>query len=694
MQRRPERFLAALSTLLLSNALLFAAPQKPSLDQVLDSLFAVREFKEVAISPDGQRVAWVESLHAPNGAASLNSAIHVADVAATSKPPRRITAGDGKTAYAEHDIAWSPDSSRLAFLSDKGKQDQLELYVADARGGSARKLTDLTGFLATPAWSPDGKRIAFLFTENAPRAAGPLGPMTPLSGVIEERVYEQRLATVEVASGRVRQVSPADLYVYEYDWSPDGKSFAAIAAHGAGDANWYVAELYTIDAASRDTKSIYRPPLQIAVPRWSPNGKSIAFIGGLMSDEGSTGGDIFLVPATGGEAPYQMVQGEAPYRRVQGEAPHRMVQGEARNLTSNIHASPAWLAWLPSSGRILFTELIDGATGIATVNPQDGEISTLWTGAESISIGGWSFGVSLAQDGKTYAFVRQSFQQPPEVWAGPLGAWKQVTNLNRDAKPSWGEAKSLHWSSDGMQVQGWLLYPRDYDPNQRYPMVVSVHGGPGSMVGPGWPETFFDLALLSHQGYFVLLPNPRGSFGQGEAFTRANVKDFGYGDFRDILAGVEEVVKTLPVDNQRIGIGGWSYGGYMTMWAVTQTNRFRAAVAGAGIPNWQSYYGQNDIGQWMIPFFGASVYDDPAVYARSSPITFIKQAKTPTLGLVGDRDGECPLPQSLEFWRALKTLGVETQLVVYPNEGHLIADPAHRRDILKRAVAWFGQHLQ
>jgi len=153
-------------------------------------------------------------------------------------------------------------------------------------------------------------------------------------------------------------------------------------------------------------------------------------------------------------------------------------------------------------------------------------------------------------------------------------------------------------------------------------------------------------------------------------------------------------VKTLPVDNQRIGIGGWSYGGYMTMWAVTQTNRFRAAVAGAGIPNWQSYYGQNDIGQWMIPFFGASVYDDPAVYARSSPITFIKQAKTPTLVLVGDRDGECPLPQSLEFWRALKTLGVETQLVVYPNEGHLIADPAHRRDILKRAVAWFGQHLQ
>src|SRR5204862_4619682 len=167
-----------------------------------------------------------------------------------------------------------------------------------------------------------------------------------------------------------------------------------------------------------------------------------------------------------------------------------------------------------------------------------------------------------------------------------------------------------------------------------------------------------------------------------------------YGDLRDILAGVHYVVKTLPVDNHRLGIGGWSYGGFMTMWAVTQTNRFHAAVAGAGITNWQSYYGENDIDLWMIPFFGASVYDDPAVYAKSSPITFIRNVKTPTLVLVGDRDGECPVPQSFEFWHALKTLGVETQFVVYPNEGHSIAQPEHRRDIIKRTIAWYNQHLR
>ena len=214
------------------------------------------------------------------------------------------------------------------------------------------------------------------------------------------------------------------------------------------------------------------------------------------------------------------------------------------------------------------------------------------------------------------------------------------------------------------------------------------------MARPTWPSAFFDLTVLSHYGYFVLRPNPRGSFGQGEAFTRGNIKDFGYGDLRDILAGVDYVVNHFPVDNSRVGIGGWSYGGYMTMWAVTQTHRFHAAVAGAGIANWQSYYGENDIDQWMIPFFGASVYDDPAVYAKSSPITFIKNVKTPTLILVGDRDGECPTPQSFEFWHALETLGVENQFVVYPNEGHEIYDTAHRQDMMQRTLEWYDRHLK
>ncbi len=223
-------------------------------------------------------------------------------------------------------------------------------------------------------------------------------------------------------------------------------------------------------------------------------------------------------------------------------------------------------------------------------------------------------------------------------------------------------------------------------------MVVSVHGGPAAAKSPAWPAGF-DATLLSASGYFVLFPNPRGSYGAGEEFTRANVKDFGYGDLRDILAGVDQVLKTQPVDASRIGITGWSYGGFMTMWAVTQTTRFRAAVAGAGIANWQSYYGENLIDQWMIPYFGASVYDDPATYAKMSPITFIKNVRTPTLIVVGDSDAECPAPQSYEFWHALKTLGVKTQLVVYPNEGHRFHKPEHQQDVVRRLAAWFDENM-
>jgi dipeptidyl aminopeptidase/acylaminoacyl peptidase len=270
----------------------------------------------------------------------------------------------------------------------------------------------------------------------------------------------------------------------------------------------------------------------------------------------------------------------------------------------------------------------------------------------------------------------------------------QLSHFNDGVGPAWGKSVSLTWKSESLNVQGWLMLPLHYDPKKKYPLIVEVHGGPASAEvahwGAGWglsPEAFSAL------GYFVLLPNPRGSYGQGEAFTQANRKDFGYGDLRDILAGVDAVLAQYPVDPGRVGLTGWSYGGFMAMFAVTQTERFKAAVAGAGISDWQSYYGENSIDQWMTPYFGATVYDDPAVYAKSSAINYIKQARTPTLVVVGDRDGECPAPQSYEFWHALKDLHVPTQLVIYPNEGHGFVDPAHRRDVLERAVKWFERYM-
>ena len=636
-------------------------------DAALDALFATHGFAQAAISPDGSNVAWVEKLRGSGGGPSTHSRISITSLSA-ARQTVPVSAGPdaAQAAHAEGSLAWSPDSRRVAFLSDAEKPGQLQLYVSDL-GGPARKLTSVTGLLASPQWSPDGKSIAVLFTANASRAAGPLVAETHETGEIKDAYFERRLAVVDPSTGEFRTLSPADMYVYEYDWSPDSARFALLAAHGNGDDNWYIAQLYTLGAGPRAAiQSVYKPPLQIANPSWSPDGKRIAFIAGLMSDEGSIGGDIHAVPADG---------------------------GEAVNLTPEMKASASWLAWTPQ-GRILFCEVIGGDDGISTLDPATGRIDLLFQEASEPRIGAWEVGLSVARDGSTVAAVRSSFSSPPEVWAGRIGHWQQITHLNDGVKPAWGQARSLHWKSGGYDVQGWLIYPLGFDPSNKYPLVVGVHGGPGSAVQSSWPSSGSFTFPLAAAGYFLLLPNPRGSFGQGEAFTRANVKDFGYGDFRDILAGVDEAIRAAPIDPHRLAITGWSYGGYMTMWAVTQTHRFRAAMAGAGLADWLSYYGENQIDQWMIPFFGASVYDDPAVYARSAPITFIKNAKTPTLVLVGDSDGECPAPQSYEFWHALKTLGVETQLVVYDHEGHAFMNPAHERDRARRTLDWFDSHLR
>jgi dipeptidyl aminopeptidase/acylaminoacyl peptidase len=648
-----------------------AAEEKPhpsaAAEDVIARLSSTRRFEQTAISPDGKKIAWVEDVITKHGVSTGDTVIFVAELGGKA-PFKRISASPNDAVHSEGSIAWSPDSKKIAFLSDAEKTGQLQLYEMDATGlaGSARKLTQVKGFLSTPGWSPDGKTIALLFTENATRAAGPLVAETPETGVIKDSFFEQRLALVDVATRQLRQISPADTYVYEYDWSPDGRRFAVTAALGNGDDNWYIAQLYTLDAATGLMKSIYKPPLQIANPAWSPDGQSIAFIGGLMSDEPSVGGDIFTIPASG---------------------------GDATNITPEMKASASWLAWT-AQGNIVFGEYIEGDSAVGSINVADGTHNQLFRKAGQLTAGAWGISLSLARDGETSAVIRSSFSDPPEVWAGPISAWTQITQRNKDVKPGWGQAVSLHWKNGGFNVQGWLRYPRDFDPSKKYPLVVHVHGGPGAAVLSEWPSSRDYTAPLTGAGHFVLDPNPRGSFGQGEAFTRANVKDFGYGDFKDIMAGVDAAIDAAPIDPNRLGICGWSYGGYMTMWAVTQTNRFKAAMAGAGLSNWQSYYGENLIDQWMIPFFGKSVYDDPGVYAKSSPINFIKNAKTPTLILVGDSDGEVPAPQSYEFWHALKTLGVETQLVVYQHEGHMFKDPKHSRDVVERTLSWFDAHLR
>jgi dipeptidyl aminopeptidase/acylaminoacyl peptidase len=670
---------------------------RAQINDVLHKLNRGRSVGQVAVSPDGKRVAWIQGTRDAGD-------IFVAPIDDWKKA-ERISAGVQPDGHCrESEIAWEPDAKALAFFSDCAKPgEQADLYLSRLDGTPARRITELRGYTNQPAFSPDGTQVAFLYVEGATRPAGALAAMKPPSGVIgEDGVEIQRIAVaaVDVASPEApEQVTPANLHVYEFDWAPDSKGFAYIAADPPGENNWWVAKLYTqkLDAPRHASEGSEGPPrailapaevagqlhgMQIAVPRWSPDGKAIAFIGGLMSDQGSTGGDAWIISSSG---------------------------GVPRNLTAGRPTSPAWLEW--DGNQYLFVcENAGGNDQLIRFKLQgdrtgDGAItfgSPIFSIPGSVGDGRISHSLSASSDHSLFVFHASTFDHPMEVYGAKPGTVMtsglegvmQLSHFNDGVEPAWGKAVSLNWKSDSFRVQGWLLLPTAYDPGKKYPLIVEVHGGPAAAVESRWGTLGgISANAFSALGYFVLLPNPRGSFGQGEAFTQANRKDFGYGDLRDILAGVDTVLGKYPVDPKRVGLTGWSYGGFMTMFAVTQTNRFKAAVSGAGIADWQSYYGQNSIDQWMIPYFGASVYDDPAVYAKSSAISYIKQAKTPTLVVVGDRDGECPAPQSFEFWHALRDRRVPTELVVYPNEGHGFVDPSHRRDVMDRAVEWFARFM-
>jgi len=648
---RRNFFLSLLLCALSGNAL-----AQDRIAAALDSLPAIKKIDQVAISPDGKNVACIF-----DGELSVEPA--------TGGDARRI-APDQK--LAARDVTWSADSKKIAWLGDLPTDiPAAELWSASADGSDLVKLADLKGFAETPRFAPDGTKLAVLYIEGMPRIAGPLQPMTPLAGVVGEKVYEQRIAVVDVATMKLTQVMASDVYVYEYDWTPDSKAWVVSAAHGSGDNNWWLARLYAVDAGNGEMREIYQPKWQIAEPHVSPDGKSVAFIEGLMSDAGLTGGDIQLVAMSG---------------------------GAARNLTPGMKASPSLLAWT-GTNRLAVIANVDGNAGYTTIST-DGQSTPAswkgWTGQETIGTATdvYALGASFSRDGTVSAVVRQAASTPPEVWAGPMGSWKQLTHLNSNIHATWGESRNVHWMNGDTRVQGWLMLPKDYDPAKKYPLVINVHGGPSWGCLSQWSAgKMGDMTAGSLLGWFVLCPNPRGSYGQGEAFTQGNVKDFGNGDYKDIMAGVDAMMKQFPIDPKRMGLRGHSYGGYMAMWAETQTTRFSAIVAGAGLADFLSYYGQNDIDEWMIPFFGASVYDDPAVYQKSDPIHFVKNVKTPTLILVGDRDGEVPMPQSIEWYHALQAMKVPTQMVVYPNEGHVFYRPADARDYTLRSLQWFEQWL-
>jgi dipeptidyl aminopeptidase/acylaminoacyl peptidase len=619
----------------------------------------LHRFLEVRISPDGHRIASVEGDVAAGEEVDLRSLVirGIDDGTEVTVP---LPCGAVPQCWPSSP-AWSRDGSHLVFVLRTPGTHAYSIQEVHADGSGLTPLLEFTGTLGNLRYSADG-RLAMLAVESARKEVGAIEAGAPITGDFDEAPAEQRIAIL--GDHRLEWMSPADLFVYEYDWLPGETGFVGTAAPGDGDSNWWTAKLYRFAGAGKP-RLLYAPPTlrqQMMEPRAAPDGHAVAFIGGLMSDFGSTGGDVYAVA---------------------------LDSGRVTNLTPGLRASARHLSW-DCSGHLEAQFQVDDRSTIATLGRGDAAVLPDLSGGAQETVDLVETDGARSCPAGLIAAAHESFGHAPEIQLGRAGAWRDFTHANV-AQRAVGRAVSVHWKSDGYDVQGWLLLP---EPAQgRLPMVTIVHGGPSSVTTPTFGDDPFAEALL-RRGTAVFRPNPRGSFGQGEAFAMANVRDFGYGDLRDILAGIDAAAKLAPIDLDRLGIAGHSYGGFMTMWAVTQTQRFKAAWTSAGLANWLSYYGENGIDTWMPPFFGATVYDDPDVYARSSAINYIRNVRTPTLVTAAEYDLECPAPQSQEFWHALRARGVPTSLVIYPGEGHHMRDPAHITDELRRALEWFDRYLR
>jgi dipeptidyl aminopeptidase/acylaminoacyl peptidase len=621
----------------------------------------VHRYLGVEISPNGELVASVEGDSSKSGGAPTVRDLVIRPVRSAGKAIT-ISMPCGRVPQCWPDSpTWSPDSKRLGFTLRTPGSHARSVYAVGADGSGLTKLLDFSGTIVHLRYLPDG-RLAMLAIQNATKEVGATQAGAAIAGDLDAAPPEQRIATLE--NGTLNWVSPPDLFVYEYDWRAGGKGFVGTAAPGDGDNNWWTAKLYAFPEGGA-ARVIYTPAdarQQLAMPKVSRDGSRVAFIAGIMSDFGSTGGDVYTLDLNG---------------------------GTATNLTPDMHASATAIAWrcddhlqaeLLAGDKTQFADLGSGAKAAAA--------KVLWSGEESF--GDRAGGISTACPSGVTADAHESFTQAPEIEIGAIGHWRNLTNINSGLGVA-ARVQSIWWKNDGFDVQGWLLLPLHAE--GKLPMITMVHGGPAAAVTPGFAGPGTTTQLLEH-GYAVFKPNPRGSYGQGERFTQANVRDFGHGDLRDIMAGIDAAAKVAPIDTARLGLTGGSYGGFMSMWAVTQTDRFKAVVAAAGISNWLSYYGENGIDAWMIPYFGKSAYDDPAAYAASSAINYIHNVKTPTFAYVGELDIECPAPQTQEFWHAMKAMNVPTSVMIYPGEGHGLRDPTHLADAEQRTMAWFDKYLK
>ena len=652
-------------------------------------MLRVKLVSDAQVSPDGRSVAFVVSDNYKEGPGGVvRSAIWLAELDDSGKPRgevRPFTDG-GRSDLSPR---WSPTGDRLAFVSNRAGGEDFQLFTISRDGGEAVRRTDLRGKLGpgavglltgSVAWSPDGREIAFLMRDSP--EASEVEEDKASGGAIrfeKDRKYV-RIWTLDVATGEVRKRTLGACQVWEFDWSADGKRFAAVVSDEPYEWSWYQARLAVISARTGRSRIVYTPrPRQIARPLWSRDGSSIYFLSSVWSDRAIVAGDLFMVPSAG--------------------------RARATNLTHGYRGSVSWMEWASPDELILCAsesaKAVIGTLVVGTDRQRRGKIKKLWVGEAALSSPYWQR-FSLSPSSGTLAVGREGLSSPPEAWAAKVGeqgnqlGWSQLSNVNSHLQDlELADIGLLEWRSfDGTRVQGFLALPTGASKAAKVPMLVIVHGGPTL----AFHHTYdlhnyrYPAHLLASKGFAVFMPNIRGSVGRGLRFAEANVGDMGGADFQDVMTGVDRCVSLGAIDPQRLYITGYSYGGFMTPWAITQTKRFRAAVMAAGISDWLSYHGTTEVPLWDSGHYRSDPYLPGSIQSRFSPILHVKKVRTPTLIMVGAEDVSCPPGQSHQFFRALKEMGVETELVLFPREGHGLTEKAHVLYFTERLLDWIRTH--
>lgn len=627
-----------------------------------DTLFSQRVAADPRLSPDGATAAFVVSEYLP-GEQKPRGRIWLVETRDGAQP-RELATG----ALSDDCPRWSPDGATLAFCSRREDADagKPQLYRVPADGGTPKRVCVVPNGVADVEWSPDGASLAFLSVDGEESKAEPR---------VNEQSLHQRLWTVARDGDTPRAVTPANVTIWRYAWSPDGRSFAVYFSTGPNETDWYSGQLGVVSADGGAIRQIAALSRQAAALAWSHDGSRLAYVLGEWSDRPLVGGDIYAVAVAG---------------------------GEPRNVTPNIECSPSWAAWSPDDGALLYAAW-DGLTSQVGLVDMESLARRVLSRDFLVGDRAWPR-LSATADLRRFVTLHADQSGPDDVWLGERGdddgsttaiAWRRLTRLNPLIEETVAVAPTRrieYTGADGWRIEALYTPPLHAPADGALPpLILNVHGGPTSAYRDGFGDNW--TQLLAAAGFAVLRPNIRGSIGRGVAFADAVIGDMGGKDLADALAGVEHLAARRLADGARVGILGWSYGGFMVAWAVSQTTRFKAAVMGAGICDFHSFHAQSNIPDWDSRFLAADPNENPQAYRDRSAITFAARVTTPTLIVHGEQDPCVPVNQAYAFYRALRERDTPVELAVYPREGHGFRERDHLRDFHTRMVGWFTRYV-